>query len=593
MKRLNLFLIMIVFSILCNANTLTIYNSSYSGILGENEILMNSNDLENKAKNYTELNFIGTFKNDWNPCFEHSNNTIKVVNLSNANLDDSNWKFKNFISLEKVIFPKVSFSITESAFQDCKNLNNISIPGVLCKEIGTYAFAGCTSLKNVEIINNSNSFSNKFLIKSHAFYKSGIKEILIPSNCYGIEDFAFGECDSLKKVTFTEGMGIIKELAFEGSKYISTVQIKIDEADLNCSKVITCEKHAFDYDVLDCQTETYGKTAFMMVGDNDKAIETYETKKQHYTGNPVAINPSIQASINAYRAAANNGWQQFIWNNGQQKINSEQIPLSTFSINRPMTFEKYDQSGYPLSVYMVAIADKNGKKVVQLKLINGNKVTIKANTAVLIYSPNEFVYNPTATNNDAPTGDYTSQLIPLCNNAKNTIYYKETIKGIDYYSYFLCRASQTRYGEYWKDQHGRTDKDDYFSFFSSVSGIYPKANKGYLKLPGSLVDKTIRRIGFDLETRLKECLKTYSESQEKGELDYRGVYNGVDAGFALSKDGFTFDLNTYTEDQIISGITSVEENSKNDDYYYSLSGIRTTNPSHGIFIHNGKKVFIK
>jgi hypothetical protein len=43
----------------------------------------------------------------------------------------------------------------------------------------------------------------------------------------------------------------------------------------------------------------------------------------------------------------------------------------------------------------------------------------------------------------------------------------------------------------------------------------------------------------------------------------------------------------------VDGLEAVEEDSEDDGVWYNLSGQRVDRPAHGIYVRNGRKVFIK
>ena len=103
------------------------------------------------------------------------------------------------------------------AFADCKNLVSVTLPSTVT-EIGSYAFDGCGSLKEV----NLSGCTNLTTIGNSAFYECrGLTSINL-GNCTGltsIGDGAFAECYSLEEINLGNCTGLtsIGSYAFAGS----------------------------------------------------------------------------------------------------------------------------------------------------------------------------------------------------------------------------------------------------------------------------------------------------------------------------------------------------------------------------------------
>jgi hypothetical protein len=98
-------------------------------------------------------------------------------------------------------------SIPDNAFQNCKTLINVTMPGRV-NVIGNSAFVNCTSLESVTIGSNVTS------IGDGAFrYCTSLESITFPASLQGIGGMAFNGCTSLNSVTF---QGTIPASRFSG-----------------------------------------------------------------------------------------------------------------------------------------------------------------------------------------------------------------------------------------------------------------------------------------------------------------------------------------------------------------------------------------
>ncbi len=140
-----------------------------------------------------------------------------------------------------IIIPDEIMMISDSAFKDCKNLTNITIPSTV-KEIGNYAFEGTPWLdkkrgentNNLVIINNVLIDGRKAgnvvtipkgitKINSRAFeYDSDyeydcLTNIIIPEELTKIGDYAFANCYSLNDIILPDTIEKIGDYAFYGT----------------------------------------------------------------------------------------------------------------------------------------------------------------------------------------------------------------------------------------------------------------------------------------------------------------------------------------------------------------------------------------
>ena len=153
----------------------------------------------------------------------------------------------------EIIIEKGVTSIGKYTFKECANITSISIPTTL-KEIGDYAFYGCTNLEgdlgfvknltqigecafyNCSKLIGEMTFSSEIkIVPSNAFVNVGIRKLILPptinelkssafSNCNNMQELvlpitlnvstfgsAFSGCKSVTKVRFTPGVGIVPD----------------------------------------------------------------------------------------------------------------------------------------------------------------------------------------------------------------------------------------------------------------------------------------------------------------------------------------------------------------------------------------------
>ena len=191
--------------------------------------------------------------------------TVKVI---------GNNAFAKCTSLKKVVFEGKSQleSMGASIFADCLSLRKIKIPETV-SSIGAYAFSGCDLLKKVVFEGKSqlNTIEGKVFNDCLS-----LRKIKIPETVSSIGAYAFSGCASLKKVVF-EGKSQLKTIkgnAFNGCR--SLRKIKIPES------VVEMEKFVFDNSGVEkiyCEVTSkpvlwqYGWNS-LSYGYSDKIIET-------------------------------------------------------------------------------------------------------------------------------------------------------------------------------------------------------------------------------------------------------------------------------------------------------------------------------
>lgn len=88
------------------------------------------------------------------------------------------------------------------------------------REIGVYAFSGCSGLESVTLSPNLTQ------IPDGAFYQcSSLSEVQVPEGVTSIGSSAFDECASLSAVSLPESLEVLKEAAFMDCTALTHVTI--------------------------------------------------------------------------------------------------------------------------------------------------------------------------------------------------------------------------------------------------------------------------------------------------------------------------------------------------------------------------------
>lgn len=158
-------------------------------------------------------------------------NILKIPeNIGDIKINSiSNEAFKNELTIEKVILHDDVHTIGESAFEGCKNLNDINLSNKNI-EIKKDAFKD-TSLFSKEV-----SYLNNVLVRVESTFKGVLK---VQDGTLGIADEALCNCAEITHVDLPEGLVSIGKSSFENCQGL--VELSIPES------VQTIGENAFSY----------------------------------------------------------------------------------------------------------------------------------------------------------------------------------------------------------------------------------------------------------------------------------------------------------------------------------------------------------
>ncbi len=187
-------------------------------------------------------------------------------------------------------------------FQGNKVVESITIPSSV-KEIKSWAFDKCTSLKQVKIP------SSVTKIGQNSFFGcDSLKEIIIPSSVTAIESRTFGSCYLLRKVTLPKNLKIIGRNAFSSCSSLQEITIP--------STVTTIEEYAFSDSgleriVIPRSVGSVGRGAFNECKRLREALVPASLAKNFSKGNPI-FQYSWQTKITIYDVNGKK-WEDDSW----------------------------------------------------------------------------------------------------------------------------------------------------------------------------------------------------------------------------------------------------------------------------------------
>ena len=151
--------------------------------------------------------------------------------------------FAGCTSLKTLELPENITTIGEHAFWNCSKLNDITIPDNV-SSIGNGAFAACNNMSKLRVSSNNTTYDSRgrcnAIIKTASnTLVAGCGKTIIPSTVIGIEDEAFKQCLSLKTITLPANISTIGAYAFAGCTNLADIYTL-------CTTPPVAQKYAFD-----------------------------------------------------------------------------------------------------------------------------------------------------------------------------------------------------------------------------------------------------------------------------------------------------------------------------------------------------------
>lgn len=120
--------------------------------------------------------------------------------------------FKDRTEIQKVTLSTKITTISPHAFEGCRNMREIEIPGKMYSSIGAYAFKDCCSLESIQL----------------------------PADVPQIHEYAFSGCTSLSNINLPAKINLIKDRAFENCCSLTGITLPAKVTQLYSSLFLNC-----------------------------------------------------------------------------------------------------------------------------------------------------------------------------------------------------------------------------------------------------------------------------------------------------------------------------------------------------------------
>ncbi len=238
-------------------------NSTY-GVFNECNSLENIYvDANNSA--YSSLNGVLFDKEKTEIICYPANKTLTKYNIPNGVLVIGTGAFKNCKNLVEINIPNTVTTLEENTFKNCASLKSIFIPESINSLVNSGSqFAGCTSLEEIRVAENSARFTSDngvfynatkswpmihkypaqrkgetyFIrddvrtISTYAFsHCEYLENVVIPERVTAITGWVFYNCNSLKTITITKNIQSISAYAFYNCNNLTTIYYEGSKED--------------------------------------------------------------------------------------------------------------------------------------------------------------------------------------------------------------------------------------------------------------------------------------------------------------------------------------------------------------------------
>ena len=485
---------------------------------------------------------------------------------------------------KNTIIPNSVTTIGDHAFHYCSSLTSIEIPGSVTT-IGDYAFYDCISLTSIEIPNSVT------YIGGSAFYNCrSLTSIEIPNSVTTIGKSAFGYCSSLTSITIPGSVTTIGYAAFCGCSSLTSVKIP--------NSVTTIGESAFKY----CEgltsieipnsVTTIGNTAFYECHrlaniEIPNSVTTIGELAFYFCSSITSVViPNSVTTIGASAFSCCGSLTSVVIPNSVTTIgdNAFYYGISLTSITSFIPAEKLFELGY----YVFSGIDKEN---CTLYVPAGAKETYAATegwnqfTNIVELVPNEI----TITVNQYGCATYCSEFTLDFSNVEGLKAYAATGYKSNSKVVILTKVQTAEggVGLFLKGEPGEyvvpiIESTDEHSLNMLVGTLEPTIVNG---TEGGMTN-------FKFTIIEGEDTPMFYQFEDNTPYSANRAYLQIPTAW-LPATAAQKSVSISFEESETTGIDEVEEPTTDEGIIYNLQGQKVENPTRGIYIVNGKKVFIK
>ncbi len=175
----------------------------------------------------------------WSDC---ATETLTIV-IDDGVTGIGSYAFYNFKQVKQITLPQTIRKIGSYAFYNCIRVKEVQVPAEAMDNIGTRAFANCTSLIKVGFTYNENLLEGPVLSNIGAFAFEGcssLTEITLPNSVNEIGAGAFSECTSLEEFDIPDNVSVIEDSTFFGCSALDMEALPEQITEINDAAFSGC-----------------------------------------------------------------------------------------------------------------------------------------------------------------------------------------------------------------------------------------------------------------------------------------------------------------------------------------------------------------
>ena len=479
--------------------------------------------------------------------------SLTSITIPNGVTSIPAYTFMGCSSLVSISIPNSVTTIGESAFSSCNGMTSITI-GNGVTSIGEYAF-DCSALESIEVVEGNVSYDsrnncNAIIETATNTLLYGCKNTFIPNSVTSIGECAFYGCSGLTSFTIPNSVTSIGERAFSYCSGLTSITIPFSVTSISISTFSNCKgltsldipnsvtsigNSAFSY----CSSLTsisipnsvtsIGSHAFELCGSLTD-VYCYAETVPTTDSDAFYLTPISDVTLHVLESSIDAYQTTSPWSDFKEIVAISQGIAMETSSGSPRSMKGYS-SEYGLD--FTNVSDVKAYIAVgftgEKNVILASVNIVPANTGMILRTDNPGVEINVPITNSEVY--YANLLKPAVNNV--TIQPTETVGGVDYTNLMVGTDSST-------GQLG----------FITFSNAVTRSNNCYLSVPTSFFQSaaTARQGGLDM---------IFVDSET------------------------TTDIESLMQSGIIT------------DNIYDLQGRKVTTAKKGLYIRNGKKVYIK